>query len=145
MPVYLGFESGARILRPWCPNVVYGLLQTERYARALMESAKGTDETTTDFIDGSVAVRANRKKLITEASAELFSLMDEPALRDVVADGETTRGQYREIAELAKLPNVTVRIIPFSAPAYRVTSGGFEGHQRLPVDHPAAGRTDPAP
>ncbi|GGN45020.1 transcriptional regulator [Streptomyces kronopolitis] len=125
MPVYLGLESGARILRPWCPNVVYGLLQTESYARALMESAKGADETTTDFIDGSVAVRANRKKLITEAGAELFCLMDESALRNVVGDADTMRGQYREIAELAKLPNVTVRIIPFSAPAYRVTSGGF--------------------
>ncbi|WP_327357938.1 DUF5753 domain-containing protein [Streptomyces sp. NBC_01304] len=93
--------------------------------RALMESAKGADETNTDFIDGSVEVRAKRKKLITEAGAELFCLMDESALRNVVGNAEIMRDQYRQIAELARLPNVTVRVIPFSAPAYRVTSGGF--------------------
>jgi hypothetical protein len=125
MPAYLGFESGARIVSPWCPNVVYGLLQTEEYARALIESAKAADERTTDFVDGSVEVRANRKKLITEQDVELVCLMDESALRNVVGDGDIMRRRYAEIAELSKLRNVTVRIIPFSAPAYRVTSGGF--------------------
>ncbi|MFD7668130.1 helix-turn-helix domain-containing protein [Streptomyces sp. NPDC059788] len=125
MPTYLGFESGARIVSPWCPNVVYGLLQTEEYARALFESAKAADERTTDFVDSSVEVRANRKRLITEQGVELVCLMDESALRNVVGDGAVMRRQYAEIAGLSKLPNVTVRIIPFAAPAYRVTSGGF--------------------
>ncbi|BDT39544.1 helix-turn-helix domain-containing protein [Streptomyces yaizuensis] len=125
MPAYLGFESGARIVSPWCPSVVYGLLQTEEYARALIESAKAADERTTDFVDSSVEVRANRKRLITEHGVELVCLMDESALRNVVGDGGIMRRQYAEIAELSKLRNVTVRIIPFSAPAYRVTSGGF--------------------
>ncbi|MEU7161797.1 Scr1 family TA system antitoxin-like transcriptional regulator [Streptomyces chrestomyceticus] len=51
--------------------------------------------------------------------------MDESALRNVVGDRAVMRRQYAEIAGLSKLPNVTVRIIPFAAPAYRVTSGGF--------------------
>ncbi|OON72345.1 helix-turn-helix domain-containing protein [Streptomyces tsukubensis] len=125
MPVYLGLESGAQIVSPWCPSVVYGLLQTEEYTRALVETAKAADERTTDFVDSTVEVRANRKKLITEHGSELVCLMDESALRNVVGNGDIMRRQYAEIAELSKLRNVAVRIIPFSAPAYRVTSGGF--------------------
>lgn len=125
MPPYLGFESGAKSLMPWCPNVVYGLLQTEEYARALIECAKAANELTTDFVDSSVGVRANRKKLITERNVELVCVMDESALRNVVGNAETMQGQYEEIANLVKLPNVTVRIIPASAPAYRITAGHF--------------------
>lgn len=125
MPPYLGFESGAKFMSLWCPNVIYGLLQTEEYARALIESAKAADERTTDFVDSSVEVRANRKKLITERGVELVCVMDESALRNVVGDAGVMRRQYEEIATLAKRPNVTVRIIPFAAPTYRVTVGAF--------------------
>ncbi|MFD7015233.1 helix-turn-helix domain-containing protein [Streptomyces sp. NPDC059928] len=125
MPAYLGFESGAVGLNTWVPSVVYGLLQTEQYARALIESAKAADERTTEFVDSSVAVRANRKKIITEQGVELVCVMDEGALRNMVGDPGIMRGQYEEIIRLNELPNVTVQIIPFSAPAYRVTAGPF--------------------
>ncbi|MFF4188070.1 helix-turn-helix domain-containing protein [Streptomyces sp. NPDC001691] len=125
MPAYLGFESGAVGLNTWCPSVVYGLLQTEEYARALIESAKAADERNTEFVDSSVTVRANRKKIITEQGVELSCLMDEAALRNMVGDADIMRGQYEEIARLNELPNVMVRIIPFSAPAYRVLGGPF--------------------
>ncbi|MFE7117198.1 helix-turn-helix domain-containing protein [Streptomyces sp. NPDC057654] len=125
MPAYLGFESGAKTLSPWCPGVVYGLLQTEEYARELMLSAKAADETTTDFIDSAVAVRINRKKLITEGGLELVCLMDESALTNMVGNPDVMHCQYEEITRLAKLPNVTVQIIPATAPAYRLTAGNF--------------------
>jgi transcriptional regulator with XRE-family HTH domain len=125
MPPYLGFESGAKSISPWCPMVVYGLLQTEEYARALIESAKAAHERTTDFVESSVEVRTNRKRLITEEGVELVCIMDESALRNVVGNSEIMRRQYEEIAHLASLPNVTVRVIPSNAPAFRVTTGHF--------------------
>ncbi|MFE0059940.1 helix-turn-helix domain-containing protein [Streptomyces sp. NPDC059003] len=125
MPAYLGFESGATKVSPWCPSVIYGLLQTEAYAEALMESAKAADETTTDFIESSVQVRMNRKKRITEEGLELDCIMDEAALRNMVGAREIMHRQYEELAMLSQLPNVSVRIIPWSARAYRVTAGSF--------------------
>ncbi|MEV0446116.1 helix-turn-helix transcriptional regulator [Streptomyces spectabilis] len=136
LPLFLGFESGALALSTWSPNVVYGLLQTHDYARALMESAKAADERTTAFIDSAVEVRMNRKKRITQDGMELDCIMDESALRNMVGSPAVMREQYAEIAELAQLPNVTVRIIPFSAPTYRMTAGYFNvmefGRDTLP-------------
>lgn len=123
--LFLAFESGATAMWAWCPMVVYGLLQAKAYTRALMESAKAADERTTEFVDSSVDIRMTRKKRITEDGMELVCIMDESALRNMVGSAEIMREQYREIAELAKLPNVTVQIIPASAPAYRVLGGAF--------------------
>ncbi len=125
MSAYLGFESGARIIHTWCPMVVYGLLQTEEYARALLEAARPVEDTTGEFIDSTVEARMNRKRLITEGGIELVCVMDESALLNRVGDATVMRNQYEEIARLARLPNVTVKIVPSGAPAFRVTTGHF--------------------
>lgn len=53
MGMYIGLESGARTSRTWQPNVVFGLLQTERYARELFQAAKSIEETTTELSSGT--------------------------------------------------------------------------------------------
>lgn len=120
MNLFLAFESGAKIVKVCTPQVVNGLLQDEDYARALMESARIADDRTTEFVENSVEVRMTRKKRITEEGMELVCIMDESALRNMVGSPETMVKQYEEIDRLASLSNVTVRIIPFSAPTYRV-------------------------
>ncbi|MFD0352911.1 helix-turn-helix domain-containing protein [Streptomyces sp. NPDC127110] len=120
MNLFLAFESGASSVKVCTPQVVNGLLQSENYARALMESARVADDRTTEFVENAVEVRMTRKKRITEEGMELVCIMDESALRNRVGSPEIMLEQYEEIEHLASHRNVTVRIIPFSAPTYRV-------------------------
>ncbi|MEV5508399.1 helix-turn-helix domain-containing protein [Streptomyces orinoci] len=126
MAMFVGLERDARRLRGWQPEVVYGLLQTERYARAMFETAKPVEETTTEFVEQSLALRMERRRLITRTQnpVELRVIMSEAALRLVIGSDEVMREQYTEIAELAQLDNVTVQIMPLATPTYRA-SGNF--------------------
>ncbi|MEV7617577.1 helix-turn-helix transcriptional regulator [Streptomyces sp. NPDC089799] len=120
LSTYLAFESGAKIARAWTPMVVNGLLQTESYANALIETARIADDRTEEFVENAVVVRMNRKKRITDEGMELLCIMDQSALTNMVGGPEIMREQFEEIKRLAALPNVAVRIIPTCAPAYRV-------------------------
>lgn len=120
MPRFLGVESVAQAIRAYHPTCVLGLLQTERYALALHEIAKPIEETTTEFIQKSVALRMKRKeRLVTPHDpVKLWAILYEPALRYVVGDPDLMREQYEEIVRLAKLDNVTVQILPQSVRGY---------------------------
>ncbi|MFD9535085.1 helix-turn-helix domain-containing protein [Streptomyces sp. NPDC060010] len=120
MSLFLAFESGAKVVKACTPMVVNGLLQAERYARALIESARIADDRTLAFVESAVEVRMTRKKRITEEGMELVCIMDESAITNMVGSPQIMLEQYEEIERLAALPNVTVRIIPSSAPTYRV-------------------------
>ncbi|MFI6686632.1 helix-turn-helix domain-containing protein [Streptomyces sp. NPDC050485] len=119
---YVGLEADALSVSAWQPNLVFGLLQTESYARALLESAKTVDEITTEFIDANVELRMTRKQLITQDEPRpLWVIMAEDALRSAIGDTEIMREQYDEIARLAALDHITVQIIPASSTGYRAS------------------------
>ncbi|WP_348652614.1 helix-turn-helix transcriptional regulator [Streptomyces sp. WMMC500] len=114
MPRFLGIEAAAHEIRGYHPTIVLGLLQTEAYARTRHESAKVTDETTSEFVDESVRVRMRRKEALVrdEDPLRLWAIMYEPALRHIVGDSDVMREQYDEIAKLGALDNVTVQVLP---------------------------------
>lgn len=120
MPRFLGIESAAEEIRAYHPTRVYGLLQTEAYARALHENAKPIMETTTEFAEHNVQVRVKRKEALTrqENPLKLWVILYEPALRYVVGDTDVMREQYEEIVSLAALDNVTVQILPQTVRGY---------------------------
>ncbi|MFG7942991.1 helix-turn-helix domain-containing protein [Streptomyces cacaoi] len=124
MPTYRGLEQDATVMRAWQPAFVYGLFQTEEYARALYQIAKPVDETTSEYVDQNVRLRIERKELITrsEDPLELRVIMDEAAVRRMVGGPEVMRAQYREIAALGELDNVTVQILPHDIVTYRSES-----------------------
>ncbi|NUH40954.1 helix-turn-helix domain-containing protein [Streptomyces samsunensis] len=121
MGMYIGLESGARTSRTWQPNVVFGLLQTERYARELFQAAKSIEETTTEFVERHIQIRMERKKALRRRDnpMELWVIQDEASLRRVVGNPDVMREQYKEIETLLGLDNVTVQILPMATPAYR--------------------------
>lgn len=122
MREYVGMETDALSVAAWQPSLVFGLLQTEHYARELLLSAKGVDETTTEFIDANVEVRMARKSLITkEEPRELWVIMGEDAVRSTIGSREVMAEQYEEIKRLASLDTVTVQILPAASTGYRAT------------------------
>lgn len=123
MATFVGLESDARSIRAWQPNLVYGLLQTERYARALFETAKPVDETNTEFVERNVALRMERKDVLTRdrRPLELWCVLDEAALRRMRGDATVMTEQYEEIVRLIQRDNVTVQILPLTSTSYRCT------------------------
>jgi len=121
MAMYVGLESGARAIRAWQPNVVLGLMQTERYVREMLEAAKPIEETTTEFIERNIQVRMERKEQLTRKDGRLkvWAILDEAALRRVIGGPDVMREQYEEIIRLTKLDNVTVQVLPMATATYR--------------------------
>ncbi|WP_329067441.1 helix-turn-helix domain-containing protein [Streptomyces sp. NBC_01429] len=121
MSMYIGLESGARSIRAWQPGVVYGVLQTERYAREMFLTAKSVEETNTEFVERHTQIRMQRKELLTrrDSPLELWVILDEAVLRRVIGGPDVMREQYEEIIRLSQLDNVTIQILPASISTYR--------------------------
>lgn len=108
----LRFERGARIVTHVAPNLVPGPLQTEDYMRRIMES---DPDITSDEIETRVAVRIGRRNLITrENPAMLRVLLGEAALRQG-DDLAVMVKQVKYLLEMARYPNVEIRVVPFRA------------------------------
>lgn len=123
MVTFVGLEYGAHAIRAWQPSVVYGLLQTENYAREMFLAAKLVEETTTEFIERNVQLRMERKARLEHGDLgkplNLWLVLDEAALRRVIGGPEVMREQYAELIRLAQLDNVTIQILPMSTATYR--------------------------
>jgi transcriptional regulator with XRE-family HTH domain len=125
MPFFLALEEGATEIRVWQMNVIFGLLQTEEYAESLMRAAQGPLESTTEFVERSVAVRMERKRILEPGGPQVQIILDESALRAMVGDERVMVRQYEELLRIMDLPNVAVHVYPFSSPGYREVGGSF--------------------
>jgi len=115
--IYVGLEAAARKLTMYQPSLVPGLLQTADYARALIRAVKPTESE--DEHDRRVELRLKRQTIVTRKYGPVLLdvILHESALRSVVGGIEVMVAQLRHLAELGKLPNVRIRILPFSAGA----------------------------
>ncbi|MET0418362.1 MAG: helix-turn-helix transcriptional regulator [Actinoplanes sp.] len=111
---FVGLEDGASQMSAWEPIVVPGLLQTEGYIRALMQSGRSVDPP--EQLNRRVSLRLKRQgRLRGPRPLELHALIDESVVRRVIGGHEVMAGQLRHLIEMAQLPNVTVQILPFNA------------------------------
>jgi transcriptional regulator with XRE-family HTH domain len=114
-------EQRAATLRNWYLGVLDGLLQTEDYARTIQGVTPGVTE---DEVSARVAARMKRQAILTrEDPPTTWFLLDETALRRCVGSPEVMASQMRQLAAIARLPNVTIQIV--SAVAHAGLVGGF--------------------
>ncbi|GGM46754.1 transcriptional regulator [Longimycelium tulufanense] len=105
------------------PILVPGLLQTERYARAVHESGPSADAS---LVGRRVAVRLARQARITSPDPVRFhAVIDEAAIRRVIGGAVLMHEQLAHLVALARRDNVTLQIAPFGAGAYGTMSGPF--------------------
>jgi transcriptional regulator with XRE-family HTH domain len=119
---FIGLEAAASAMRVWEPIVLPGLLQTPEYMRALLRTGRPFDAP--EHIDRRIALRRQRQKRLHEdPRLDLFALVDESVVRRWIGGTEVMNGQLRHLIESAQLPNVTLRILPFSAGEHQFLGG----------------------
>lgn len=116
-------EDDAAALRTYQPNLVPGLLQTERYAWELIETQSDLPLETVRRLAG---LRTQRQQVLSRDDApRLDVILDEAVLRRPVGGPSVMREQYGHLAEVAAWPGVTIQVLPFQAGPHHALGAGF--------------------
>jgi transcriptional regulator with XRE-family HTH domain len=112
--LYVSLEGAARIIRSYEPHFVPGLLQTEEYARAVLEA--GTiGNAGPETVERHVSLRMERQRLLDRPEPpHLWVIMDETVLRRPVSiHAKVMRDQLDKLLEFAARDRVTLQIAEF--------------------------------
>ncbi|MFG2603031.1 helix-turn-helix domain-containing protein [Streptomyces sp. NPDC048514] len=124
--LYVSLEGAARVIRSYEPHFVPGLLQTEDYARAVLEA--GTiGQTEPRSVERHVSLRMERQRLLERHDPpHLWVIMDETVLRRPVSvRSEVLRDQLDRLLEYAERDRVTLQIAEFAAGPHPGTYAPF--------------------
>ncbi|MER5515338.1 MULTISPECIES: helix-turn-helix transcriptional regulator [unclassified Streptomyces] len=121
---FISLESQASAMRTLETSVVPGLLQTPEYARAVTRAAvDGLDD---EALDALVKVRLARQDVLrNHPPLELSAVLDEAVLRREVGGPGVMARQLERLVEAARLPQVRLQVLPFSAGAHIGITGPF--------------------
>jgi transcriptional regulator with XRE-family HTH domain len=121
---YLGLETAASVIRTFELQFVHGLFQTEDYARAV--TLLGHTSAPADEIDRRVSLRLKRQDLLASPQPpQVWSVLDEGALRRPVGGRQVMRAQLEHLAEVARLRHVTIQVVPFARGGHAAAGGSF--------------------
>ncbi len=121
---YVGLEQAASVIRSYEPVLVPGLLQTEDYARAVIQlrhlQASAKD------VERRVALRMARQEILTQPGApDLWLALDEAAICRPMGSRTVQRGQLRHLVEMAQRPNITLQVVPLHVGGPAAVGGPF--------------------
>jgi transcriptional regulator with XRE-family HTH domain len=121
---FVGLEEAASLVRTYEVQFIPGLLQTEEYARAIMNlNRPGLAK---DEVDRRINLRMRRQKLLEDGSGpRLWAIIDEAALRRPVGGPKVMKGQIQKLIDASELPNVVVQVMPFRFGGHAAESGAF--------------------
>jgi transcriptional regulator with XRE-family HTH domain len=121
---YLGLEMAATVIRTFELQFVHGLFQTEDYARAV--TLLGHTGSSGEEIDRRVSLRLKRQDLLASPNPpQVWSVLDEGALRRPVGGRQVMRAQLSRLAEVARMRHVTIQVVPFDRGGHAAAGGSF--------------------
>jgi transcriptional regulator with XRE-family HTH domain len=121
---YVGLEAAARAVRTYEQQVIPGLLQSEEYAIAMIRGARLGDSD--EEIEQRVRVRMERQSLLTtDDPIDLRAVLDEAVVRRPVGGHAVMIDQLKRLISAARLPNVTLQILPFEVGVHAGMDGPF--------------------
>ncbi|HEY3683312.1 MAG TPA: helix-turn-helix transcriptional regulator [Streptosporangiaceae bacterium] len=124
LETYIGLEEAASVIRTYEMQFVHGLLQTSDYARAVVRLRH--EETPESEVNRRVDLRLHRQRLLTMAEGpQVWSVVDESALRRPYGGRDVMRAQLKHLIEIAAHPSVTLQVMPFSAGGHAAAGGPF--------------------
>lgn len=118
---FLGLEASSIRIRQFQSLVIPGLLQHADYARELM----GLRSADPASAERSLDVRLTRQQLLNDDGPELFFVIDESVLYRTIGSPDVMRSQLGLLTELARRPNITMQVVPFSLGVHKGMKGSF--------------------
>ncbi|MEV5530858.1 helix-turn-helix domain-containing protein [Streptomyces prunicolor] len=124
MVEYVALEDIATSMRTWELAFVPGLLQTPDYARAVAVGAGSWEDPgeIEPFVEARLARQA---RLRSERPLELWAVVHEGALRQLVGGRAVMKEQLGQLLDLARTDTVTLQVVPFLAGANPGMIGSF--------------------
>lgn len=135
VPIYVGLEQGAAEIRSYEPLLVPGILQTEEYAIAIMRG--GLRRRSGREVSRLVELRIARQAILTrsEQPTDLDLVLDESVLLRSPKEPGVLARQLEHLAQMAQLPNVTLRVLPLERGVQSFSVGPFS-ILSFPADQP---------
>ena len=122
---YINEETEAKSVWNWEPQIVPGLLQTERYARAIIDGWASIMPTTREEIERRVAARLARQRLLTlDPPLDLSAVVDESVLYRKIGDRSVMREQLDRLIEASEFPNVRLQVLALGG-EHPIGTGSF--------------------
>ena len=120
-------EAEATELCAYNNSVIHGLLQTEKYARAVLSARR--PPFTADQLEQQVSARVARQEIVSHTTARpLFNFVQcESTLRRPIGGKMVMREQLERLLQVAKFPNVDLQVLPLG----REENSGLDGSFRL--------------
>ncbi|WP_158849068.1 helix-turn-helix domain-containing protein [Saccharothrix deserti] len=123
--LYLGLEQGASRIVSYDAMTVMGILQCEPYAEALL---RGHDKGLPDIeVQRQIDLRMRRQGALDrdESPVELVAVIDEAVLHRQIGGAEVLGQQLEYLLTAAERPNITIRVLPYSAGVHPALHGPF--------------------
>jgi hypothetical protein len=132
-------EDKAARLSVWAPGIVHGLFQTGDYARAMIATLPGV---TDEVAAVRLASRMERQRRILHRKGDppmVTCILDHAALYRLVGSPEAMAAQMHHLIEVAKLPNVTIQVLPAVAHPATASELIIADNNAAYAEHLAAG------
>ncbi|MBT2470296.1 helix-turn-helix domain-containing protein [Streptomyces sp. ISL-66] len=117
---YAEMEAKATHISSFQAQLVYGLLQTEAYARAVLQAGWS------DKLDEAVAARLERQRILSRERPPLtWVVLDEAVLHRPFGSRAIMRNQLDHLLGFRDQRAVRVQVLPFTAGQHPATVGAF--------------------
>ncbi|KMO99259.1 helix-turn-helix domain-containing protein [Streptomyces roseus] len=119
---YAEMEARATFISAYQAQVVYGLLQTEAYARAVLATGMP------DRLDELVAARMERHRILhREKSPTVWVVLDEGVLHRPIGGREVMRAQLSHLLSFHENRWVQIQVLPYVTGQHAGLIGSFNG------------------
>ncbi|MEV6943982.1 helix-turn-helix transcriptional regulator [Streptomyces sp. NPDC051172] len=117
---YAEMEAKAAYISAFQAQVVYGLLQTSAYARALLGAREDGD------LDAKVAARLDRQRILDrDEPPVMWVVLSEAVLHQEVGGREVMQEQLTHLLTMQKRKWLHIQVLPFEAGAHTGLLGSF--------------------
>ncbi|MFE4799683.1 helix-turn-helix transcriptional regulator [Streptomyces sp. NPDC056708] len=117
---YADMEARAAYISTYQAQLVYGLLQTEEYARAVLATGMPDD------LEGLLAARMERQRILEREQPPLtWAILDEAALYRPIGGREVMRKQLTRLLDYSDHGWMRIQVLPFEAGEHASLAGSF--------------------
>jgi transcriptional regulator with XRE-family HTH domain len=136
----IDFQTRAIRMHDWDPRVLPGFLQTEDYARAVIQA--GRPYLPADEVESRVTTRMELQRILQRevGRPQLWEVVHEGVLRHVIGSPEIMQAQLDRVIEAADSPDMVVQVLPFAAHDHPGTGGPISLFEF--ADAPSVGYTE---